>query len=150
SDLANLTSLNVWGTRVSDAGLQYLAGLTNLDTLTLAKTKVSGENLKFLVGLKKLTWLSLENEKVTDELLRALSEMGLLHALCQTKSFSGMQGHLVDGRRPTKPEDVRSFRLYGTRVTGEGLKYLASFPNLTTLCLDAPQVTREGLKRVSD
>jgi hypothetical protein len=150
AELTNLTELHLNNTNISDEGLKDLAGLTNLTTLDVWNTEVTGENLKALAGLKKLTTFGVENKKVTDDLLRALNELGLLHALFQADVHGGNDAYVEDGRRPSKPEDVRTLFLSSTSVTDEGLKYLAVFPNLTNLHLGTHQATPEGLKQLRD
>jgi hypothetical protein len=144
--LTNLVELELGGTRVTDEGLKHLAGLKNLTTLGLVMTEVAGENLKHLAGLKKLTLFNVENGKLTDTLLRNLDELGMLHTLFQAEAYGEEHGDREGDVRPTRPEDVRTFRLICREGTGEGVKYLACFPNLDYLFLGTEQVTRDGLK----
>lgn len=148
--LKNLTELYLGGTRVSDEGLKHLAGLAKLTTLGVGDTGVTGSGLKHLTGLKRLTHIDLFQDKVTDEALRTMQEAGLLHALHQAEVYGGTKGHVVDGSRPTSQEEVRTFNLNFTRVTGAGVKYLADLKNLTNLYLDSSQVTGEGLKHAAE
>jgi outer membrane lipoprotein-sorting protein len=59
------TTLNLRGTRVTDAGLKELAGLKTLKKLDLP-TQVTDAGLKELAGLKSLQLLNLEGTDVTD------------------------------------------------------------------------------------
>jgi len=54
------------GTRVTDAGLEHLKGLTQLQWLNLTGTRVTDAGLKHLKGLGQLRLLDLENTQVTD------------------------------------------------------------------------------------
>ena len=59
-------SLNLAGTKVTDAGLAPVAGLTNLRRLHLEKTGVTDAGLVHLKGLANLEYLNLYNTQVTD------------------------------------------------------------------------------------
>ena len=68
-------------TKVTDAGLKHLKGLTKLERLYLSDTKVTDAGLMHLTGLTKLKTLSLRNTKVTDaglEHLKGLTELQTL------------------------------------------------------------------------
>ena len=64
--LTKLRDINLGGTKVTDAGLEHLKGLTNLQSLFLGRTKVTDAALEHLRGLPQLRWLNLEGIKVTD------------------------------------------------------------------------------------
>jgi Leucine-rich repeat (LRR) protein len=63
--LKNLTALNLTRTLVTDAGLKELAGLDQLRKLNLSFTKVTGAGFKELTGLKNLTTLWLVDTPVS-------------------------------------------------------------------------------------
>ena len=65
--ITQLQSLQLMGSKVSDAGLQHLKGLTQLQRLDLEGTQVSDAGLKDLAGLAQLQTLGLKHTKVTDE-----------------------------------------------------------------------------------
>jgi len=71
-----VVEVNLWGTKVTDTGLEYLKELTRLQDLNLAGTRVTDAGLVHLKGLTKLQGLHLRKAKVTDagvkELLKAL------------------------------------------------------------------------------
>ena len=54
-------------TKVSDAGLKHLCGLSELDLLDLDDTDVSDNGVKLLVGLTDFQELHLFNTKVSPE-----------------------------------------------------------------------------------
>ena len=70
--LTRLQSLNLNDTKVSDAGLVNLKGLTRLRSLTLNNTKVSDAGLVHLKGMTQLQWLYLKNTNVTDKGVKSL------------------------------------------------------------------------------
>jgi internalin A len=117
--------------------MKELAGLTNLTELDLFGTKVTDAGLKHLAPLKGLTHLHLVGSQVTDQTLTTLQEPGLLHTLSLATAR--------DGKRPTKPDDVIAINLTGAKVTGDGLKVLAGFKNLTSLTLTPFEVNDQVL-----
>jgi Leucine-rich repeat (LRR) protein len=141
--VAGLQNLQyLWlGKGITDEGLRHLAGLKSLRLLTLSDTKVRGAGIRHLAGLKNLTMLDVP---ITDEALRALHEVGLLHALGQA--------HTNTSNRPTNSEQVVALKFSSQQsrlITDEGLKHLASFKNLTELDLNFSPVTDAGLKHLA-
>jgi SAM-dependent methyltransferase len=74
--LTQLRWLRLASTPVTDAGLAHLRGLTQLQSLQLANTPVTDAGLAHLRGLTQLRWLRLASTQVTDagvsELKKAL------------------------------------------------------------------------------
>lgn len=74
--LTSLENLDLRDTQVTDAGLEHLKGLTNLTFLGLSGTKVTDAGLEHLRGLTNLFQLDLSHTQVTDagvnELAKAL------------------------------------------------------------------------------
>ena len=64
--LTRLQELCLGGTKVSDAGLKHLKGLTQLKTLYLGQTAVGDTGLQYLKGLTQLKTLYLDQTKVSD------------------------------------------------------------------------------------
>jgi hypothetical protein len=80
--MTQIRMLYLQNTGITDEGLANLAGLENLLSLSLNKTKITDDGLKNLAGLTKLHTLSLSNTKVTDkglEHVKELSELKTLH-----------------------------------------------------------------------
>ena len=65
--LSSLNGLNLYNTQVTDAGLEHLKGLTSLDRLYLNNTQVTDAGLEHLKGLSSLRGLDLDNTQVTAE-----------------------------------------------------------------------------------
>src|SRR5438477_11007383 len=59
-------SVDLHGTRITDAGLEHLKGLNKLQVLNLYNTKITDAGLAHLEGLTSLTTLLLNNTPVTD------------------------------------------------------------------------------------
>src|SRR5262249_51612789 len=64
--LTKLQSLNLYNTNVTDAGLVHLQGLTSLSTLYLNYTSITDAGLAHLTGLPHLQQLGLYHTQVTD------------------------------------------------------------------------------------
>jgi hypothetical protein len=69
------------GTRVTDAGLEHLKGLTDLKILLLVGTPVTDAGLDHLKGLAKLEFVNLSGTQVTEkgieELQKALPDLSI-------------------------------------------------------------------------
>jgi hypothetical protein len=133
---AEVTALDLRSTQVSDTGLKELAPLTDLKSLHLTHSGVSETGVKELAPFRKLRQLRLG--RMNDRTLRALREVGLLHAL----------GDGEDGRMPGGPDEVVSLNLGHTDVTDGGLKELAGLGRLRTLDLRFTGVTDAGMKEL--
>jgi hypothetical protein len=72
---ANLKSLVLCRTKITDEGLKGLAGLRALESLDLSYTDCTGAGLAVLPNRKSLSRLEMIGAKVTDEGLRALTGM---------------------------------------------------------------------------
>lgn len=141
--LKELQFLGISKTPTTDAGMDSVAQLSNLQSLGLVDTKVTDAGLKKLAGLKRLQTLTLDAHRISDSTLVLLRENGLLHALTIYPSY------LPGASRPSKLEEVLSFDLSGTQVTGAGLRELAGLKSLNVLRLAETRVTDAGLKEVA-
>lgn len=65
-DDGNVVSLSLNFSRITDAGMENLKGLTSLTSLKLDYTKITDAGLVHLKGLTKLQFLSLSGTKITD------------------------------------------------------------------------------------
>lgn len=70
-----LAELNLSRSKVTDAGLASLAGMSNLKKLHLPNTAVSDAGIDALLGLSKLEYLNLFNTKITDAGLAKLEKL---------------------------------------------------------------------------
>ena len=118
--LLKVTGVNLYQSKVTDAGLEQLKGLTMLDALSLDETDITDAGLEQLIGLTNLQTLILTDTNVTDA--------GLEH-------LKGLT-------------DLRSLDLMGTNVTDAGLEHLKGLTNLRQLALEGPQVTDAGLEQL--
>jgi hypothetical protein len=120
--LTGLCTLNLYGTRITDAGLTYVGGLTGLQTLHLNSTAITDGGLEKLRPLVHLKELSLRHTRITDA--------GLLH-------LAGMN-------------ELHSLTLSSNQITDAGLKYLKSLRGLKQLFLMHTQVTSAGVDELHE
>jgi hypothetical protein len=118
-DEGNVISINLGNTRISDAGLVHLKGLTSLERLNFMSRSITDEGLVHLKGLKSLVYLGLTYAQVTDEGLVHLKEL----------------------------KNLESLRLRGTKITDSGLVHLQGLQNLKSLSLP-DQITEAGLQHL--
>ncbi len=129
-------------TKVTDAGLEHLKGLTKLETLFLHKTKVTDAGLVHLKGLNNLTGLLLTGTKVTDAGLVHLKGLTNLEELFLEKTRVSDAG-LVYLKGLTK---LTALQLsHNTNITDTGLAHLKGLTNLMGLFLSETGVTDAGL-----
>ena len=84
AELELITSINLEGTKITDAGLKELAKLQKLERLFLCHTQITDAGLKELTKLKNLKKLSLEGTQITDAGLKELANMQNLQELWLT------------------------------------------------------------------
>ena len=72
--LTELRWLHLSDAAITDAGLEHLSGLTRLETLNLENTKVTDTGLEQLKGLTQLQRVDLTGTKVSDEGVKKLQE----------------------------------------------------------------------------
>ncbi|MCH8922564.1 MAG: hypothetical protein IIA67_05390 [Planctomycetes bacterium] len=77
----NVVTLNLKGSKITNAGLVHLRGLTKLRQLHLEKTAVGDEGIAHLKGLAELEYLNLYATKVTDKSLEHLRGLKKLRRL---------------------------------------------------------------------
>jgi len=118
-----LTSLTAHNTKIGDAGLAHLKGITALTWLSLADTRVTNEGLKHLAGLK-LTGLTLDGTDVTGGGLAPLAGLTELETLSlnRTKVDSAAVPHLAGLAK------LKVLYATGTELSDDGAKQLGAAP----------------------
>ena len=114
---SRLESLELWNTKVGDAGIKDLMQMKNLTSLHLGHTLITDDGLKLLLSKPALRSLSLSNTGITDEGLTYVGQLTRLETLW----------------------------LEGTKITDTGLEQLTNLQELTQLDLTATLVTSEGV-----
>ena len=118
SDLRSLESLDLGGTKITDAGLRSISKLKKLQKLDLSFTQVGDQGLAHLANLPELVHLDLDSTLVTDEGLCALEPL----------------------------KNLSSLTLCNTRISDRGLEALVRMVGLSELDLPNTQVTYRGLR----
>ena len=116
-DQGRVVELYLSSTKITDAGLVNLKGLSNLQYLGLDNTKITDAGLVNLKGLTELRRLNLVDAKVTDAGLVNLKEL----------------------------TNLTSLNLNGTEVTDAGLAHLKGLTNLQGLDLRRTKITDAGV-----
>jgi hypothetical protein len=119
-DLATLRTLNLFGTRITDAGLKSVGVLSGLQSLDLNDTAVTDAGLQHLQRLAQLKELRLYHTQVSDD------GLSCLHGL------TGLQ----------------NLTLSGARISDRGLMQLKSLHNLKQVLLYQTRVTAAGVQEL--
>ncbi len=135
--------VNLKHTKVIDASLEHLQGLTRLEILSLKETGVTDDGVVSIKGLTRLEVLELGRTKVTDKGLEYLKGFTKLKRLDLGGTEVTDKG-LVHLRGLTSLETLDLDKVIG--VSNAGLVHLKGLRNLRTLNLDGTTVTAAGVQ----
>ena len=76
--MPNITELNLGGSKITNAGLEIVGGMTNLTHLHLNNTPITDEGIEHLGNLYQLTYLNLYGTDVGDDALLVLRRIKIL------------------------------------------------------------------------
>jgi hypothetical protein len=126
--------------KITDAGLNHLAGLKRLNVLVLNGTRITGPGLRHLQGLQRLEGLAFSSTPLGDDGLQHLA------ALTNLKWLHLSDTHVTDEglRRLAGINSLEDIQLVNTGVTDAGLKHLESLQNLKRILLRGTKTTHEG------
>lgn len=141
TELTHVTILQVFGSDITDAGLNHLQCLPQLEELWFADTRVTGNGLRHLKGLAQLNTLVFSGTPVTDAGLEHIKGLTQLESL-DLKDTQVTDAGLANLRQLT---DIEILCLKGTRITDAGFVHLRGLKRLTHLFLDGTQVTDAAL-----
>lgn len=145
-----LKSLNMLGSQATDAGLAYLRNATTLERLLLQDESIISDsgvaNLRNLVNLKTL---GITKSNITDEGLLSLSKLTKLKYLV-------LQDHPFSDRGLAAIQDMDGLEYLcigggverRSKISDDGLKYVASKTHLTHLILTYSDVTDKGMRKL--
>jgi internalin A len=142
TNLESLEDLCLGRTRVTDAGMTLLGGMTNLKKLCLAINNVTDVGLSHISGLPQLEELDISMCRVTDEGLVVLKRMPRLRRLNLGSNNLSNAG-LMHLRELSQLEELNLH--FNRRITDDGLAHLATLTNLKTLDLSYTTTSDEGL-----
>jgi hypothetical protein len=155
----NVLRIRVDGSRVTDAGLAALAGLSELESLQIQSAELlTDEGLQALRGLSKLQLLLLcDAHQITDAGLKHLSGLPKLERLCVTESQIGDHWYEQLGPSPSLVELYFGRSLgcdtvthSGSRISDRGLVGLNQYPQLQSLVLDSPNLSDGAFVHLKD
>ena len=135
--LTDLTSLQLWGCEIGDAGAAALAALTQLTSLHLGGNKISDAGAAALATLTQLTSLHLGGNKISDAGAAALA------ALTQLTSLTLRNNEISDAGAAALADltQLTSLDLENNQIGDAGAASLAALTQLTSLNLsDNPVV----------
>ena len=141
--ITNLKDLYFNQVDVSDRNLLDLRNLTGLTSLTLHRnqSKITDAGLVHLSGMTRLEWLDLTGCKITGRGLASLKEMKQLKRLCLGWTQVDDVGLEVIAGFP----QLEILELHQTRVTDAGLVHLRGLKNLRKLSVMYTAVTPQAV-----
>jgi len=146
--LRHVTSINLWGSGITDDQLHYLCGLPRLECLVLGDTRISDDGVATLTYSLNLPCLYLDNTNITDRSLPLLARMRSLEILYLENT------NITDQSLPfiARMGSLDTLDVTNTLITEEGLKRLRSMPRLNVLMHDdiAVQQRDSGQQRNVD
>ena len=117
--ISTLRTLEVGGSKLTDAGIREIAKLEGLRELNIPDTGVTDAGLKVVAKLRGLQKLSMTDDRVTDAGVRELAAL----------------------------KDLRELSLMNCKdVTDDSMRYLAPMVRLETLYLGFTRITDSGLE----
>ncbi len=131
--------------KLTDAGLEYLAGLKSLEDLNLSGTHICGTGLRFLTGLKNLKKLDLSGSRMSDAQMVRVAAFGSLEELDMSCTPLRLES-LHELSRLTR---LTKLDLAGTRISDGRLADLAAIVSLEELDLSSTKVTSKSLHELS-
>jgi hypothetical protein len=140
--LSQVRSLDLCGSRITDAGLRHLAGMTKLRELDLGSTEITDAGLAHLARMTELKDLDLRDTKITDAGLERLAGMTQLRALTLDGTKITDAGLRCLGRLA----QLRRLGLTGTPITDAALKHLKGLTHLEYLGVTKTNVSETGLE----
>ena len=160
---AELKSISIDGSKVTDEGFRAVADCTNLESVFLANTGIGDGTLKQLAACPNLKYLSLEKTKVTAAGLGAIAGLPVEHLAMErcemTEDSFGAIGKLNKlkelwmSNAKMKPEwlvhlkgltALKELNLMQAACDNEGAKVLATIESLEQLTLNNTEVGDEG------
>ena len=141
-----LTSVYLYGCKLTDSGLEHLQGLQHLVELSLTNSPVTDANIAHLRDLTQLQKLDLGGTQVTDKGLAALANMTQLEYLNldMNQVTSAGFAHL---KNLTK---LRHLRCYGAQIAGPGFSHIRGMKDLRHLRLDRTNLDNKSLESLRD
>jgi Leucine-rich repeat (LRR) protein len=138
--LSHLTSLNLWGNDIGDAGAASLAALTQLTSLNLAGNQIGAAGAASLAALTQLTSLDLGGNQIGDAGAASLAALTQLTSL----DLGGNQIGDAGAASLAALTQLTSLDLTGNQIGAAGAASLAALTQLTSLNLGNNQIGAAG------
>jgi hypothetical protein len=146
--IKNVYHLNLYGSRMTDAGVRHLAKLGNVTELIVNETKIQGRELRHLSSLSGIHTIELGGCPLDNPDLKSLEPL-----------FSGAAPGEILGLSDTPITDADLAKISGftsltflalgdTRVSDDGLPHLYPLKKLTGIDLRGTGVTSAGVKKL--
>jgi Leucine-rich repeat (LRR) protein len=145
----HLRRLNVRGTKITDATLEFLAGVPTLEWLDIGWAQITDTGLEHLSSLSNLRHLAMGGNKLTDTSLQFLRQMPQLEYLDiggAQRTDSGLWSLSLTETGVQAIASVtalRELRMAGSSVTVRGLDLLRGLTKLERLNLQACKRLRD-------
>jgi hypothetical protein len=123
------------GTRVTDAGVRELAGLSSLVDLKLGSTRLTNEGLRTVTKLSGLRRLDLSETSVGQGQLSSMLRLGQLETLDLDRSL------VTDQDLDKLPASISELSLRGTAISDDGVAHLGRLPKLARLDLSDTELS---------
>jgi hypothetical protein len=139
--LPMLEDLSLSRYKITDAGIQHLAGMTQLTRLELKEMPITDACASTFDKLTGIASLDLSNTKVGDEVLRRIGGMMSLRELNLSHTSITDAGikHLLARIKLT------GILISGTRITDESFRTLAQIASIDRIIADKTAVTVRGV-----
>jgi len=147
----HLKTLNVRGTKVTDAGLANLAGLP-IESIDVGYSLFTDGGFEHFSALPNLRRLAVGGNKVTDvglNTLRTMTELQSLDLSGAQRTDSGLWSAIVTDRgldSLIQLKKLQSLNLSGSKITDAGAGKLRGLAQLHELNLGNTQLTAAGLE----
>lgn len=125
---ADVKSISLSGSNVTDKGFAAVLNCTNATALFLDRTGITDETLKKLAAFKQLNHLALDQTKVSGAELEALSGLPVKHVALQFCKLDEAAFKALGKMRA-----LEELRLSGAKMEADWLKHLAGLPKLRDL-----------------
>jgi Leucine-rich repeat (LRR) protein len=140
-DAKSVETLFLTGTKISDAGLEPLTGLSGLIILHLPDT-ITDEGFKFVGEITTLKTLSAERCKITDVGMAHLVNMSELQWLKMNHTAISDKG--LDAIKDLTT--LHTLELMNTKITDKGLLFLSGLSKLNSLEMTGCDLSDEAVQ----
>ena len=143
--LEKLRSLNLMGSKITDAGLKYLETMSQLEQLDLMYTPITDAGLEYIKSMTSLKNLNLYATKITDIGMDHIKNMTNLQSL-----ICGNTTQITDvGLENLKGMSrLKQLNLMNTPITDLGIEHINGLSGLQILVLNNTNITDAGLENL--